>query len=85
MIATAAFSMMSTVIMAIVGLGAGIAAVVFYRRTRARLADSYRASGEVVEVKERRERDGTVIVPVVRYQTVTGEERTFESRFGKSH
>jgi hypothetical protein len=67
------------------GLVCGVAAYVLFRKKRAKLAVCQRTRGEVLAVNERRGGDGTTRHPIIRYRTLTGEERTFESRFGSSN
>jgi hypothetical protein len=67
------------------GIVFGVWAYVMFRKKRARLARCQRTWGDVIAVKEHSGGEGPTRHPVIRYQTATGEEVTFESKFGSSN
>ena len=68
-------------LMVVQGVAMGIVSGVMYRKARTKVATWHRTSGEVIEVVEGHE---DTKHPVIRYQTTTGEEVTFRSKFGRS-
>ena len=71
--------------MLVEGIVFGALAYVMFRRKRAKLARFQRTWGVVIEVKEHSGSEGPTRHPVIRYQTLSGENATFESKFGSSN
>jgi hypothetical protein len=67
------------------GIFFGLLAYVMFRKQRARLALCHRTWGEVIGVNEHSGGDGSTKHPVIRYKAMSGEEVTFESKFGRSN
>jgi len=63
----------------------GAIAFVFYRKQSTRLEQCHKTWGDVIEVKEKNQREGPPTrYPVIRYHDETGKEAVFESKFGRS-
>ncbi len=67
------------------GLVSAVLAVIMYRKTCARIRNSYVIQGEVIEFKERPGGEGLLKFPVIRYRKSDGQEHAFESSQGRSH
>ena len=63
----------------------GVLAYVMFRKKSAKLARCQRTWGDVIDVKEHSGGEGPTRHPVIRYKTATGEDVTFESKFGSSN
>jgi hypothetical protein len=67
------------------GIVFGVLAYVMFRKKSAKLDRCQRMWGDVIEVKEHSGSEGPTRHPVIRYKTATGEDATFESKFGSSN
>lgn len=67
------------------GFGMAVIGLVSFLKKRAKLARCDRFSGEVIDVKEYPAEDAPFRHPVIRYQTLNGDEVTFESKYGRPH
>ncbi len=67
------------------GIIFGIIAYALFRKKSAKLALCHRTWGEVIDVKEHTGSEGPTRHPVIRYKAATGEDVTFESKFGSSN
>jgi hypothetical protein len=67
------------------GIVFGVLAVIMFRRKRAQLALCHRTFGEVIDVKERSGGEISTRHPVIRYRAASGDDVTFESKFGSSN
>jgi hypothetical protein len=67
------------------GIFFGLLAYVLFRKKSTRLALCHRAWGEVIGVNEHSGGEGPTKHPVIRYKAMSGEEVTFESKFGRSN
>lgn len=67
------------------GLAIGLFAFFLYQRKRARLANCDWLWGEVIDVKEKPGDDGPTRHPVIRYETIGGQQLTFETPYGRAN
>ena len=73
-------------IMMVAGVAIGVAAYGVFARKRRQIAESYRTTGEVIDVKEHPGGEyGPMRHPVVRFMAENGEAIVFESKFGAEH
>lgn len=70
----------------VAGVAIGVAAYVIFARKRRQIAESYRTTGEVVDVKERPGGEsGPLRHPVVKFVAMNGAPIVFESKFGAEY
>jgi hypothetical protein len=67
------------------GIAFGVLAYVKFRKKSLKLARCQKTWGDVIDVKEHSGGDGPTKHPVIRYKAATGEDVTFESKFGSSN
>jgi len=67
------------------GVVFGILAYAVFQKKQAKLALCDRTRGEVIAVKEKAGREAATYHPVIRYRANSGEEFTFESKYGSSN
>ena len=67
------------------GIAFGVMAYVKFRKKSLKLARCQKTWVDVIEVKERSGGEGPTKHPVIRYKAATGEDVTFESKFGRSN
>ena len=67
------------------GIAFGVLAYVKFRKKSLKLARCQKTWGDVIEVKEHSGGEGPTKHPVIRYKAATGEDVTFESKFGSSN
>lgn len=67
------------------GLAIGLFAFFLYQRKRVRLANCDWMWGEVIEVKEKPGENGPTRHPVIRYETIGGQQLTFEAQYGRAN
>ena len=64
----------------------GAVAYVVYQKKKAKIADSFRTLGLVVDLKQYSSSEGgSTIHPVITFKTQNGQVATFESKFGRSN
>jgi len=67
------------------GVVFGILAFAVFQKKRAKLAQCHRTQGEVIAVNEKAGSEATTYHPVIKYQAPSGEQITFESKYGSSN
>ena len=67
------------------GIAFGALAYVKFRKKSLKLARCQKTWGDVIDVKEHSGGEGPTKHPVIRYKAATGEDVTFESKFGSSN
>ena len=67
------------------GIVFGIASYVLFRKKSTKLAHCQRTWGDVLEVKEHQGSETPTRHPIIRYKSITGQEVTFESKYGSSN
>jgi hypothetical protein len=67
------------------GVVFGLLAYAAFRKKRAKLALCHKARGEVIAVREKAGGEATSYHPVIKYKAISGEDVTFESKYGSSN
>ena len=67
------------------GVVFGILAYGVFQKKQAQLALCHKTRGEVIAVKEKAGSEAATFHPVIKYNAISGEEITFESKYGSSH
>jgi hypothetical protein len=67
------------------GIAFGVLAYVKFRKKSLKLARCRKTWGDVIDVKEHSGGEGPTKHPVIRYKAASGEDVTFESKFGCSN
>lgn len=67
------------------GIAFGVLAYLKFRKKSLKLARCQKMWGDVIDVKEHCGGEGPTKHPVIRYRAASGEDVTFESKFGSSN